>query len=174
MRVCVFSPPAHLQHCLALSLSFFVCLSASLSIKKPTLHPEFPNVSLITCFWVVDLLMCGSLSILMCAFWTASFFQHVCLYFYNSLSIFVYLHVYLLLSPSICFCVFLHGFLPVILLYMPGCLYLPLSFSSPPLLACVSPILPVTSLSVWCVCFHYVYLPVNLCSCLFLIYMFML
>lgn len=89
--------------------------------------------------------------------------------FHNSLSIFmlVYLHVYLLFSPSICLCVFLHVFLPVILLYMPGCLYLPLSFSSPPLLACVSPILPVTSLSVWCVCFHYVYLPVNLCSCLF-------
>lgn len=85
--------------------------------------------------------------------------------FHNSLSIFmlVYLHVYLLLSPSICFCLFLHVFLPVILLYMPGCLYLPLSFSSPPLLACVSPILPVTSLSV---CFHYAYLPVNLCSCL--------
>lgn len=95
----------------------------------------------------------------------SQFFSACLPIFHNSLSIFVYLHAYLLLSPSICFCVFLHGFLPVILLYMPGCLYLPLSFSSPPLLACVSPILPVTSLSVWCVCF---FLCLSACQLMFL------
>lgn len=100
--MCVFCPPAHLQQCVSPSASFPflpVCLLES------GVFPEFLTVCLITCFWVLDLVMYTSLSVF--PFMLDSYFfnkparrSHDCLSL--SLSACMCVYLYLLLCLSVC------------------------------------------------------------------------